>query len=121
MTGARRTPLNRNRKPIVDDETLALFAKLETSDRSAPDFKPQDRELARRLGLHGEWFCSVVSVTDRDDHPCRGPEYLATQDWYKVRDVRNMLLEAARQRGYLPARQPASTRRDPSPTPVAAK
>jgi hypothetical protein len=100
MTGARRTPLNRNRKPVYDEETLRLFVELETADRSAPDFKQQDRELARRLGLHGEWFCSVVSVTDRSDRPCRGPEYQATQDWHRVRAVRDMLLEAARQRGY---------------------
>jgi hypothetical protein len=88
----------RRARPTFDDEALALFVALEgvpMRRRGSKRFKDAERELARKLGLHDEFFFSICSVLDKERSPC-WPEYMpACQAWYRVRAVREMLLEAA--------------------------
>jgi hypothetical protein len=95
---AKRTPLERRRTPRIDDETLRLFTELEHAPlqhRKSDDFKQRDRELARRLGLGGEWLCSVASVTNRKRTSYYREGSPQREDWLRVRAVRNQLLAAA--------------------------
>jgi hypothetical protein len=115
MAGSKRTPLSRRRKPIFDDETLALFVELEATPtrlRKADDFKARDRELHRRLGLGGEWFCSVCSVLDRREAHHR-PDSPQAADFNRMREARLALIKAATDRGYMIAGKPPSSSRDP--------
>ena len=93
----KRTPLDRRRKPLIDAETLALFTRLEAvpmRQRKTQAFKDKDRELARRLGLGGEWLCCIQSVLDHGKTP--PPKHLACHEsWFRVKAVREQLLEAA--------------------------
>ena len=93
---SNRTPLNRQRSPIMDAETLALFVELESTPKRRRDsqkFKDRDRELARRLGLGGEWLCDVTSVTD--DERVSHRTGMHHDSWLKVRAVRLRLLAMA--------------------------
>jgi hypothetical protein len=89
----------RPRRATFTNEVLTLFAELDATPRRERDsnaFKAKDRELHRLLGLSGQWFCSVASVTD--GRPLRSssmtpPTYL---DHQKVRAVREQLLAAVR-------------------------
>lgn len=94
---SKRTLVNRERSPRISAETVRMFATLESTPpprRKTQEFKNRDRELARRLGLGGEWLCSVVSVLDRG--PCYrtvgSPQH---EDWLRVRAVRLRLLAVA--------------------------
>jgi hypothetical protein len=111
----KRTPLERRRLPILDDETLTLFVTLETTpprERRSDKFKQRERELHERLGLAHEWFCSVCSVLDaRSEH--HRPGSLQVGDFKRMREVRLALLAEARARGLLTAAKPASTAREP--------
>jgi hypothetical protein len=93
-----RTPLNRSRRPMIDDETLALFRKLESVPkrrREGRAFEAEACALACRLDLGDEHFCSRVSVLDRG--PCHTtPDYFAYGAWHKVRAVREQLLAAVK-------------------------
>ena len=119
-----RTPRERPRKPLIDDETLALFVKLESQGRrdlrSDRAFSDQDRELHRRLGLGAEWFCSVVSVLDRATEHYR-PDSIQGEDFRRVRAVRLQLLEEARRRGYEIAAEPPPTARKRAATTIKPK
>src|SRR5262249_26924870 len=82
-------------RPTFDAETLALFVRLERMrPQRGPDFEEGSRELARRLNLTSEWW-SINSVLDRSAGPCHPPGYYAYNAFYRCRDVRNALLEAA--------------------------
>jgi hypothetical protein len=95
----KRTALNRQRTPIIDAETVRVFLELSKAPkrmRDDPEFRQRDRELHRRLGISGEWMCSVVSVLDAG--PMRGIRRGSPQeeDWLRVRAARERLLEAVR-------------------------
>jgi hypothetical protein len=91
-----RRIIDRPRRPSFTAEALALFAELEAVPahlRRTDEFKDKDRELARMLGLGGEWLCSVASVTDRR-RPRPPPRRPAEDDQDRVYRVRLALLEA---------------------------
>ena len=91
-----RIPLNRQRTPMIDSETLRLFMELESTlqrRRESDAFKDSDRALHRWLGLGGEWMCDVCSVLDRSRKSYRTGYH--HESWLKVRTVRLQLLEAA--------------------------
>jgi hypothetical protein len=80
-------------------EVIELFRALESTParlRTGDGFQERDLALHDALGLGNERVCSVVSVLDRDRGPCRPPDYPATRDWYRVRAMREALLEACR-------------------------
>jgi hypothetical protein len=92
----KRTPRERQRTPRIDAETVALFKQLDAvpkRQRKSQDFKDRDRELARRLGLGGEWMCDVCSVTD--DERVSHRTGFHHESWLKVRAVRERLLALA--------------------------
>jgi hypothetical protein len=117
MNNSKRTPLNRHRKPLFDDETLRLFVELENTPkrgRYPSDDRAwwaKDKELHRRLGLSSEWFCSCCGVTDRRKAH-HSPDSPQAADFERVRAVRETLLAAAVERGYLIPPKPARTSRD---------
>jgi hypothetical protein len=91
-----RTPIDRQRTPRIDAETLALFVELENTpkrSRKSQSFKDRDRALARRLDLGGEWICDVTSVTD--DERVSHRTGIHHDSWLKVRAVRLRLLAMA--------------------------
>jgi hypothetical protein len=103
----RRTLRNRPRKVTTDAEALALFAELEAvpmQRRRSAEFKARSREFAERLGLLDESFCSCVGVLERESEPCRPPDLIARDAWFRCRAVRKQLLEAARLSGKRGAR-----------------
>jgi hypothetical protein len=97
MSGSRRAPLHRRRVPAIAPAALALFDQLEQVPkrrRSAQAFKDGERELHRLLGLTSEWWTGN-SVLDRSNGPCHPPGYIAHSDWFRVRRIREALLQAA--------------------------
>ena len=97
MSGPKRTPLDRPRRAVIDGETLKQFKKLNAVPkrrREGQAFDDRAYELALRLGLGDEHFCSRCSVLDRERSPCWPEGYLARDAWYRVRAVRLQLLEA---------------------------
>ena len=97
MTGPRRTILDRRRRPLIDPETVALFRELEAvpmRQRESREFWERAYGLHKRLGLNGEFFCCVQSVLDRNSHP-PSPHLFCHQSWFRVRAVRQQLLEAS--------------------------
>jgi hypothetical protein len=122
MSGSKRTLIDRHRKSLIDSETLALFIKLESTPRrdyyelrDDDELTRQDKELARRLGLLGEWFCSICSVLDRREEHCN-PGSLQEIDFKRVRAVRLDLLAAASARGLLTGEEPPATASNRRPT-----
>jgi hypothetical protein len=102
---SRRTPLDRRRKPVIDDETLKLFVELERTPagrRKSEAFSDRDYELHKMLGLWGERFASQVSVLDRGarTQPARTLE-IAREAWRKCQDARNELLRLAEAHGLM--------------------
>jgi hypothetical protein len=96
---SKRTQLERRRKTTIDAETLMLFVELDaapTRDRQGRDFERRAYDLAKRLGLGDEHFCSRCSVLDRDSGRCWPPGYEARDAWFRVRAVRGQLIEATR-------------------------
>jgi hypothetical protein len=95
-----RKPTRRGRRPPrYTAETLALFAELEAAPPrrlSRQDFKDKECQLARLLGLPPPWL-SGSSVLDRERAPCRPEGMCAREDWFRCRDMRQKLLEAAAQ------------------------
>ena len=96
-----RTAIRRNSRPLrFPAEALSLFAELDKVPmrrRDTDEFKRRDRELHRLLDLGHEWFCCSASVLDRDKAPCY-PEGMPARDaWFKVRAVRDLLLEAVKE------------------------
>jgi hypothetical protein len=92
-----RTPISRPRHPSFTPEALALFAELERMprrDRDGDAFRNGSKELARQLGLSTEWW-GGCDVNDDSAGPCWSPDYAAYGYWFKVRAVREALLEAA--------------------------
>jgi hypothetical protein len=84
----------KDRRPLFDAETVALFVKLEgMKSRNSQAFKDGEHELARRLDLVAE-FWTGNSALDRSSSPCHPPEYVAFQDWFRCRRVRHALLAA---------------------------
>jgi hypothetical protein len=97
VSGTKRTPINRRRLPHIASAAVTLFVELErvpNRRRSAQTFKDGERELARLLGLSAEWWTGN-SVLDRSNGPCHPPGYIAHSDWYRVRRIREALLQAA--------------------------
>jgi hypothetical protein len=87
-----RTP--KGRRPSFPPDVLALFVELEGMSRRDPRFKAGERELACRLGLTGEYW-TMNSVLDRSRRSCHPPGYIARDDWFRCRAVREQLLAAA--------------------------
>ena len=96
----KRTPLNRERKALIDPETVRLFVELEnmpTRSRRSERFEKGEAELHRRLGLYGDLFLSGrgASVLSRaKENPWR-PPYAHRETWFRLRAVREQLLAAA--------------------------
>jgi hypothetical protein len=74
---------------------FAVLEALPSRHRKSREFEERAYELAKRLGLNSEHFCSRCSVLDRERGPCWPPGYQARDDWFKVRAVRLRLLEMA--------------------------
>jgi hypothetical protein len=90
-----RTPLNRHRTPLFDEETVALFVELENTPprrRKSKEFDQKDYALHKRLGLGGERLCSQVSVLDRRATYYRPEAVIQYEDWRRVHGVRLQLL-----------------------------
>jgi hypothetical protein len=80
--------------PPFDREVLQLFVRLEgVTDRDNDAFRKAEKELANRLGLSSELFCSLCSVLDKSRLPPR-PWLHAHGVWHQVRRVREALLAA---------------------------
>jgi hypothetical protein len=108
---SKRETLNRPRRPRFTSEALALFAKLEAVPEPRRDkaWQGESRLLSALLGLENEWFCSGCDVLDRSTEPCHSPEYVAHHAWFRVRAVREALLDAiATERASLPPCEPPS-------------
>jgi hypothetical protein len=89
--------VGKKRRPSFDDETLALFVKLEgIKARNNKAFKAGDRELMYRLGLSEE-FWTVNSVLNRGPK-CHPDGYIANIHWEICKSVREELLAAVRER-----------------------
>jgi hypothetical protein len=94
---AKRRIINRPRRATFRREVIELFRTLDATplrDRKTDAFKRRDRELAGMLGLSGEWFLSVASVTDRARPPAL-PRRPAEHDHLKVYAIRLELLAAS--------------------------
>jgi hypothetical protein len=77
---------------------VRLFAELENTparQRKSEEFKAKDRELARRLDLTTEWWM-MCNVLDRATKPCHPPWCSAHAGFFKCREVRLPLLDAAK-------------------------
>ncbi|OKO75938.1 hypothetical protein AC629_33385 [Bradyrhizobium sp. NAS80.1] len=83
----------------VAPEALALFVELEGMDQHSEEFKQGSHELARMLGLVEEWW-TCNHVNDRSEGPCHPPGYVARDDWYRCREVREALLQVVEARGH---------------------
>ena len=86
----------KERRPRFSAEALALFVELERVPprrRHRQDFRDKTHELARLLGLVDEWWGGNC-VTDRSRAPCHPRWCVAHHDWFRVRGVREALLEA---------------------------
>jgi hypothetical protein len=79
-------------RPQFSAEALALFVELEDMPRT-DEFKIKGARLAELLGLTDEWW-TCNHVHDRSTEPCYPPGYPAREDWFRVHDVRRMLLAA---------------------------
>jgi hypothetical protein len=82
----------------IDRKALALFLEIENTpqhERGPKVYNDREHELARLLGLTSEWW-GGNSVCDNSEAPCWPPHLTAHQNWFKVRAVRNALLEAAK-------------------------
>jgi hypothetical protein len=82
---------------VFAPEVVRLFVELERMPRTSP-YADGPRALAERLGLMNE-FWSGNSVLDRSAGPCHPAGYLAHEDWFKCRRMREQLLAAAREAG----------------------
>ena len=81
----------------IDREALVLFIEIENTPqhkRGPKVYNDKEHELARLLGLVPEWW-KGNSVCDDGDGPCCPPHLVRYRNWFKVRAVRNALLEAA--------------------------
>jgi hypothetical protein len=59
----------KGRKPTFTDDVLDLFRKLDAvpkRQRLTSEFRAQDKELHRALGLWGDRICNARGVLDRD-------------------------------------------------------
>ena len=77
-----------------------LFVALESvamHARSGAKFKADHKRLMLALGLSDE-FWGMSSVLDRSRGPHHPPQCCAFGDWYRVRAVREQLLEATKAR-----------------------
>jgi hypothetical protein len=103
MSGTRRTRISRQQHAPFSAEALRLFAELER-DRPHPKvYNDREHELARLLNLVGEWW-GGNSVCDNADGPDCPPHLARYQNWFKVRRVREALLEAAAKMQPAPAK-----------------
>jgi len=88
----------KERRPSFSAEAIELFVALERMprrDRDGDEFRAKSKRLAALLGLTSEWW-TCNSVLDRTRAPCHPPGYLAYDDWFRVRAVREELLAAAK-------------------------
>jgi hypothetical protein len=95
-----RTIIDRARRATITPEALALFIELEQTparQRGGQDFQDKAHQLMRWLDLVSE-FWTMNSVLDRSRGPCHPEGYIARDDWFRCRAVREALLEAAKVR-----------------------
>ena len=93
-----RKPIERPRqRQLLTAAAIELFIEIENTSRHKRGpkvYNDKEHELARLLGLTFEWW-GGNSVCDDSDGPCCPPHRVRYQNWFKVRAVRNALLEAA--------------------------
>jgi hypothetical protein len=104
-----KTRIPKTLRQTFNAGTVDLFYKLERMPRDTQAFKDGSHELARRLNLIDEWWRGE-HVNDRSASPCHPPGCMAHGDFYRVRAVREQLLEAARR-----GREEPPARRGPEP------
>jgi hypothetical protein len=95
---AKRTRIARElRRPKFSAEILRLFIYLESlTDQDSKEFNDGSRQLAEWLGLGSEFLCSCCCVNYRTlHHGFPNDDYPAAQDFWRVKRVRQQLLEAA--------------------------
>jgi hypothetical protein len=96
----KREIVGRPRRAVFGPDIVELFHELEATplaQRDRLEWKVKSRALARGLGLSAEWWMTV-DVHDRSSGPCWPEGYAAHDAWYRVRAVREALLEAAKVR-----------------------
>jgi hypothetical protein len=84
----KRTVINRPRRPTAPDDVTEIFRRLENMPprlRKTGTFLDEDFRLHRLLNLYSERRCSMFS---RESEPPWPPEYVAHNDWHRVRQVR---------------------------------
>jgi hypothetical protein len=94
---SRRTPIDRQRNPVINAEMVAEFVALENTpkrQRKSEEFWRKDKELHNRLGLGFERIAAVVSVLDPGPHPYPpgSPHYEGAE---RVKAARRRLLALA--------------------------
>jgi hypothetical protein len=97
MSGTKKRPLARTPAPRFSERAVMLFRELESTPsrrRNTSAFKDAERELARQLNLVSE-FWSGCSVLDSSSDPCWPPGVYAYSVWFRMRAVREVLLEAS--------------------------
>jgi hypothetical protein len=105
MPTKRRT-LDRPRRRTYTAQIVGLFRELEavpTRSRNSVAFKARERELMRALGLQNEHRFSMCSVLTRSREPCHPPGAPAWDDWFRVREARNVLLGKGASHAALPS------------------
>jgi hypothetical protein len=94
-----RRPLDRPRqRQLISAEALRLFVEIENTPkhkRGPKVYNDKERELARLLGLTSEWW-NGNSVCDDSDGPGCPPHLARYENWFKVRAIREQLLEVCK-------------------------
>jgi hypothetical protein len=91
--------MNQRQRHVITPEALELFRELESvSERRLrrEPYTEKSKRLANLLGLSDAWW-RMEHVHDRSRGPCHPEGYIAREDWYRCRAIREMLLEAAAQ------------------------
>jgi hypothetical protein len=111
-----RSPLTRQRNPMIDEEVLALFVSIERGPPSGrKPYSEPSRELARKLDLIDLWWMGCTPCDDSLE-PCHPPWCSAHEGWHRCRRIREELLALAVERGLMTAANPAPSSRKPSST-----
>jgi hypothetical protein len=96
------------RRPVFSTEAVELFAELERTPRGHLPYTEGSHRLAHMLGLTDEWWksCHVNDRSSRSGYP---PGHLTDIAFWKVREVREVLLAVCAQRASEPKAEAAQT------------